>query len=94
MTSAVPIDEPTALAWYEFVQEQLAEELREAYPTADSTPAVDTYREQYRAVQANHQGLVDALHRGDPTAAEGYLDALKDRARKWMAHPEHPEAKR
>ncbi|MBK3639507.1 hypothetical protein [Streptomyces sp. MBT33] len=94
MTSTVPIDEPTALAWYEFVQERLAEELHEAYPTTDSTPAVDAYREQYRAVQANHQDLVDALHRSDPMAAEEHLGGLKDRARKWVAHPGHPEAKR
>ncbi|MEU3282746.1 hypothetical protein [Streptomyces antibioticus] len=86
------VDEQIALTWYEFVQERHAEELRQAYPTEDSTPAVDTYREQYRAAQADHQDVVDALHRGDQEAAEEHFAGLKDRARKWAAHPDHPEA--
>ncbi|MEE1764367.1 hypothetical protein [Streptomyces sp. SP18BB07] len=88
------VDEQLALAFYEFVQERHAEELGEAYPTEDSTPAVETYRGQYRAAQAAHQDVVDALHRGDQAAAEEHLARLKDCAGKWAAHPDHPEAKR
>ncbi|OVZ99564.1 hypothetical protein B9W64_37870 [Streptomyces sp. CS159] len=92
MTSAEAVTEQDALHWYEFVQERHAEELRESYPTTDSTPATDTYREQYRAAQSSYQDVVDAVHCGDQAAAEEHLAGLKERARKWAAHPDHPEA--
>ncbi|MGW0767754.1 hypothetical protein [Streptomyces sp. NPDC002676] len=92
MTSAETVTEQDAARWYEFVQERHAEKLRESYPTEDSTPVTNTYREQYRAAQANYQDVVDAVHRGDQTAMEEHLAGLQELARKWAAHPDHPEA--
>ncbi|MER7720720.1 hypothetical protein ABTX99_27885 [Streptomyces flaveolus] len=91
MTSAEAVTKQTAVRWYEFVQERHAEELRKAYPTEDSTPAINTYSEQYRAAQSNDQDVVDAVHRGDQTAAEEHLAGLKKQARKWASHPDYSE---
>jgi hypothetical protein len=85
------VDEQLAGAFYAFIQDRYADELREQYPTGDSTPAVETYREQYREVQEEHQALVDALHRGDQEQAADCLWGLRNQVSKWKAHPDYPE---
>ncbi|MET8270736.1 hypothetical protein [Streptomyces sp. NPDC005096] len=85
------LDEQAALAWYGFIDARLDEELRKQYPTTDGTPAVEEYRNQYRAAKDEHQALVDALHRGDQDQAEDHLWGLRNQASKWKTHPEYPE---
>ncbi|MEU9355026.1 hypothetical protein AB0D65_29530 [Streptomyces griseoloalbus] len=79
------VDAPTALTFYEFIEARLDEELRAKYPTADSTPAVEEYREKFRAAKKEHGDLVDALHRGDEEQAAD----LKRIPRGWAAAEGH-----
>lgn len=83
--------EASARGWYDFIAERLAEELREKYPTADSGPAVDEYREKLQTAQMKHQGFVDAWHSGDPEQVENGWWGLKNIADQWRTHPEFPE---
>jgi hypothetical protein len=85
------VDEQITLAFYAFIQDRYADELREQYPTGDSSPAVDVYREQYREAQEEHQALADALRRGDQEQAADCLWGLRNRASRWKAHPDYPE---
>lgn len=85
------VDERTALAFVEFIDTRLDEELRTKYPTADSTSAVNEYRDRYRAVKKEHADLVDALHRGDQEQAADLLWGLRNQASRWKAHPDYPE---
>ncbi|MFF1600797.1 hypothetical protein ACFVYV_25365 [Streptomyces mirabilis] len=85
------VDEAGARTWYEFIRERLDEELREKYPTTDSTPAMDEYRDQFHAAQTEHQAFLDAWHRGDQDLARNEWWGLKNIADKWRAHPEFPE---
>jgi hypothetical protein len=85
------VDERAALAFYEFIDARLDEELRTKYPTTNSTPAVEEYREKYRAAKKEHDALVGALHRGDQDQAADLLWGLRNQAASWKTHPDYPE---
>lgn len=85
------VDARTPLAFYEFIGARLDEELRTKYPTTDSTPAMDEYREKYGAAKKEHDDLVDALHRDDQEQAADLLWGLRNQASPWKAHPDYPE---
>jgi hypothetical protein len=91
MASQSAVDERIAHTFYEFIDARLDEELRTKYPTADSTPAVEEYRQKYRAAKKEHDDLVDALHRGDQEQAADLLWGLRNQASPWKAHPDYPE---
>ncbi|WP_399553969.1 hypothetical protein [Streptomyces anulatus] len=86
------LDERAPLAFYEFIGARLDEELRAKYPTTDSTPAMDEYRQKYGAAKKEHDDLVDALHRGDQEQAAELLWGLRNQASAWIAHPDYPES--
>ncbi|MFF8696225.1 hypothetical protein ACF08W_28840 [Streptomyces sp. NPDC015144] len=85
------VNERAGLAFYEFIDARLDEELRTKYPTTDSTPAVEEYREKYRAAKQEYDDLVDALHRGDQEQAADLLWGLRNQASPWKRHPDYPE---
>ncbi|SEE84963.1 hypothetical protein SAMN05216483_6781 [Streptomyces sp. 2131.1] len=85
------VDEQTGLAFYEFIDARLDEELRTKYPTTDSTPAMEEYRQKYCAAKKEHDDLVDALHRGDQEQAADLLWGLRNQASPWKAHADYPE---
>ncbi|MFF4543661.1 hypothetical protein ACFY1J_05350 [Streptomyces sp. NPDC001406] len=69
MEAVSAVNGQIALAFYEFIDARLDEELHTKYPTAESTLAVKEYREKYRAAKKEHDDLVDNSHYGPSAEA-------------------------
>ncbi|MGY4934830.1 hypothetical protein ACWD7T_27710 [Streptomyces sp. 900116325] len=81
----------SALAWYSFIADRLADDLREQYGTADTGPGVYDYRQALLAAQAEQQSFDDAWQGGDPEKIENEWWGLKNLANEWRTHPDFPE---
>ncbi|RZU28277.1 hypothetical protein EV284_6443 [Streptomyces sp. BK022] len=81
----------SALAWYTFIADRLADDLRTGYPTADSGSAVGDYQEDLKTAQCAHQRFTDAWQRRDRYEAKDAWWELKNIAGQWSSHTDFPE---
>ncbi|MFE6185495.1 hypothetical protein ACFQ6U_13820 [Streptomyces sp. NPDC056465] len=81
------VSEQTARAWRDFISARLLQQ----HQDPNNGMSAHDYQKAVDEAEAEHQGFLEAFHRGDHAAAENEWWGLKNIANEWRAHPEFPE---
>lgn len=81
------ISEQSARTWREFIDARLLQQ----HQDPNSGMSAYDYQKRLDEAESEHQGFLDAWHRGDQAGAENEWWGLKNIANEWRVHPEFPE---